>query len=156
MLKAVAPGDEVGAVWAAEVGRHHGAVEGNEVGFVLEPEVQRGMVAVADEGFGVGADERGVEVGEEFGGAPAAASAENAVDGRAIDALGLLANELECLLQPFHVIFRFAKMGLESLLKLRIGAFLDHSRQRLHDLFFGIIDIAQRVHEQVVHALDIF
>ena len=39
------------------------------------------MVAVADEGFGIGAEEIGVEEGEEFGRAPAAAGAEDGVDG---------------------------------------------------------------------------
>ena len=48
---------------------------------VPEVDVERGVVAVADEDFGVGAEERGVEEGEELGGAPAAAGAEDAVDG---------------------------------------------------------------------------
>ena len=39
------------------------------------------MIAVADEGFGVGAEEAGVEEGKELGGAPAAAGAEDGVDG---------------------------------------------------------------------------
>src|SRR5262249_54166656 len=34
--------------------------------------------------------------------------------------------------------------------------FLDHLRQRLHDLFFRVIDVAQRVHEQIIHGLDVF
>ena len=43
--------------------------------------MERGVVAVADEDFGVGADEVGVEEGEKFGGTPAASSAEDGVDG---------------------------------------------------------------------------
>jgi hypothetical protein len=39
------------------------------------------VVAIAGEDLGVGADEQGVEEREEFGGAPAAAGAEDRVDG---------------------------------------------------------------------------
>jgi hypothetical protein len=42
------------------------------------------------------------------------------------------------------------------LLELRITRFIDHLGQRLHDLFFGVVDVAQRVHEQIVHRLDVF
>src|ERR1700730_15041620 len=33
--------------------------------------------------------------------------------------------------------------------------FVDHFRQCLHDLFFSVVDVAQRVHKQVVHILDV-
>ncbi len=49
---------------------------------VPEIDVERGVVAVADEGFRVGAEELGVEEGEKLGRAPAAAGAEDRVDGR--------------------------------------------------------------------------
>ena len=47
-------------------------------------------------------------------------------------------------------------MGLKALLQLRISRLLDHLRQRFHDLLFGIVDVLQLVHEQVVHRLDVF
>ncbi|MGA7102988.1 MAG: hypothetical protein WB019_22475, partial [Pseudolabrys sp.] len=37
-----------------------------------------------------------------------------------------------------------------------ILCFFDHVRQRLHDLFFGVIDIAQLMHEEVVESFDVF
>ena len=51
------PGAEVDAVGVGPVGGGHGGVEGGEVAEVPEVDVERGVVAVADEGFGVGADE---------------------------------------------------------------------------------------------------
>jgi hypothetical protein len=49
-----------------------------------------------------------------------------------------------------------AQMGLKTLLELRVVRFVDHLRQPLHDLFLRVVDVAQRVHEQVVHCGDIF
>ena len=69
------------AVGVGPVGCGHGGVEGWEVAEVPEVDVERGVVAVANECFGVGSDERGVEEGEEFGGTPAASGAEDGVDG---------------------------------------------------------------------------
>ena len=54
------------------------------------------------------------------------------------------------------MLLGFAQVALKALLELRIARFVDHFGQRLHDLFFGVVDVAQRVHEQVVHCLDVF
>src|SRR5205085_2367719 len=54
-----------------------------------------------------------------------------------------------------YVILGFAQMRLEALLELRVTRFFDHFRQCLHDLPFSVVDVAQRVHEQVIHVLDV-
>jgi hypothetical protein len=33
---------------------------------------------------------------------------------------------------------------------------VDHLGQRLHDLFFGVVDVAQRMQEEVIHCFDVF
>ena len=81
---------------------------------------------------------------------------DDAIDGRAIHASRLLAEQLEDLLQAHHVVLCLAQMRLETALELRVGCFVDHLRQRLHDLLFRVVDVAQRVREQVVHCLDVF
>jgi hypothetical protein len=45
---------------------------------------------------------------------------------------------------------------LKRLLELLVGRFFDHLRQRFEDLVFGIVNVAQSVHEQVVHRFDVF
>jgi hypothetical protein len=62
----------------------------------------------------------------------------------------------EDLFQTRHVLLGLAQVGLKALFELRIARFVDHLGQRLHDLLFGVVDVAQRVHEQVVHRLDVF
>ena len=51
--------------------------------------------------------------------------------------------------------FGLRKMLLEAGLQLRVGRLLDHLRQRLLDLLLGVVDVAQRVHEEVVQRLDV-
>jgi hypothetical protein len=50
----------------------------------------------------------------------------------------------------------FIKMGQKVLFKLLVGGFFRHLRQRLHELFLGVIDVLQLMYEQVVHRLDVF
>jgi hypothetical protein len=80
---------------------------------------------------------------------------QNAVDRRAVDGLGLYAMHLEDLLQTFDLPFGFDKMTLEAGLQCRVRRLLDHLRQVLNDLLFGVVDVAERVDEQVVHRLDV-
>ena len=47
-------------------------------------------------------------------------------------------------------------MLLEAGAQLRIGRLLDHVGQRLRDLVFGVIEILQTMHEEVIHGLDVF
>jgi len=54
------------------------------------------------------------------------------------------------------VILGFTEMGLETSLEVRIGRLFDHLRGRLHDLLFGVIDVPQLVHEQVIEISDVF
>jgi hypothetical protein len=60
-VQSSAPGGVVDAVGVGPVGGGHGGVEGGEMAEIPKIDVQRGVVAVADEGFGVGAEEVGVE-----------------------------------------------------------------------------------------------
>ena len=62
----------------------------------------------------------------------------------------------EYLLKTRNVIFGLSEVELEGLLELRIPRLIDHIRQRLQDLFFRIVDVAQRVHEQIIHGLYVF
>jgi hypothetical protein len=69
--------------------------------------------------------------------------------------LAFLSVQLKYFLKPFHVVFGLAQMRLEPLLELRVRGFFNHLGQRLHDLLFGVVDVAQGVHEKVVHILDV-
>ena len=62
---------------------------------------------------------------------------------------------LKHLLDAFHMGARLGKVALEALLELRIGGLLDHVGQGFHDLVFGVVDVLQRVNEQIVHRLDV-
>lgn len=81
---------------------------------------------------------------------------ENAVDSRTVDRLGLHAMQFEHLLDPLDMAFGLAEVLLQAGFQLRIGSLVDHLRQRLLDLFFGVIDVAKRVDEEVVQRLDVF
>ena len=50
----------------------------------------------------------------------------------------------------------FAEVSLQALLELGILRVLDHVGQGFNDLVLGIVDVLQRVQEQVVHRLDVF
>ena len=71
---------EVGHVLLDEVRVEHRAVEGDEVGLHQKGAVEGGDVAVADEDFGVGADDPVIEPRQEPRGAVAAADAEDGLD----------------------------------------------------------------------------
>ena len=51
---------------------------------------------------------------------------------------------------------RFAEVSLQALLELGLGRILDHFGQGFHDLVFGVVDVLQRMGEQVIHRLDVF
>jgi len=61
------PGREIRAFSAGEISRSHGGLESDEASYLPEPDVQRGVVAVAQEWFGISADEGCVKVGEQLG-----------------------------------------------------------------------------------------
>ncbi len=60
------------------------------------------------------------------------------------------------LLETSDLLLGFRKMRLKCLLQLRIIGFFGHVGKRLQDLILGVVDVAQRMHEQIVHSLDIF
>ena len=62
---------------------------------------------------------------------------------------------VEHLLDHLDLLLGLAEMRLEGLLELRIARFLDHLRQRLRDLLLRVVDVLQRVDEQVVECLDV-
>jgi len=80
---------------------------------------------------------------------------QDAVHRGAVHALDLLAVHLEDLLQALHLSLGLAQVCLERLLELGRARLLDHLRQRLQDLVLGVVDVLQRVDEQVVHGLDV-
>jgi hypothetical protein len=63
---------------------------------------------------------------------------------------------LKDLLEAGHVVLGLAEMRLKRLFELRIVRLFDHFRECLHDLLLGVIDVAQHVHEQAIHRLDVF
>ena len=63
---------------------------------------------------------------------------------------------LEYLLDSFDVVFGLSEMSFETSFEAGIGRFFDHLRQRLHDLVFGVVDVPQLVHEQIIQRFDIF
>lgn len=73
----------------------------------------------------------------------------------AIDGLDIGAKHPEYLLEALHVRPGFLKMGQETLFELLVRRLAGHFRQRLHELFLGVIDVLQLVHEQIVHGLDV-
>jgi hypothetical protein len=46
-------------------------------------------------------------------------------------------------------------MRFKCLPQLRVIGFFDHVRKRLQDLILSVVDVAQRMHEQVIHCPDI-
>src|SRR5262249_51173866 len=69
--------------------------------------------------------------------------------------LGIHAMHLKHLLDALHLVPGLRQMRLKRLLELRVGRLFDHLRERFEDLVFGIVDIAQRVHEKVIHRFDV-
>jgi hypothetical protein len=61
----------------------------------------------------------------------------------------------EYLLEALHMHPGFIEMGQKALFKLFVGRFFRHLRQRLHELFLGVINVLQLMYEQVVHSLDV-
>jgi len=80
---------------------------------------------------------------------------DDAIDGGAVHALGLLSAQLKYFLKSFHVVLGLPQVRLEPLFELRVRGFFNHLGKRLHDLLFGVVDVAQGVHEKVVHILDV-
>jgi hypothetical protein len=80
---------------------------------------------------------------------------DDAVDGRAGHALGIMAMHAEDLLDHLDLLFGFTQVRLERLLQLRVAGLFDHLRQRLRDLLLGVVDILQGVDEQIIQRLDV-
>ena len=62
---------------------------------------------------------------------------------------------LEGLVEPLDLALGLPEVHLEALFELGIGRLRDHVRQRLLDLVLGVVDVLQRVQEQVVASFDI-
>ena len=82
-------------------------------------------------------------------------SSQDTLDGRAGLALGLLADDLEHLLQAFHLALGFLQMVVEGLPQLGRIALLRHFGQRLQHLLLGVIDVLEMVKEQIVQGFHI-
>ncbi len=76
----VAEAVEVDALVHSKVGGSHGAVEGDEAGLIEEPGLDRGVIAVGEEGFGILANEVEVEAFKQVVGAIAAAGSDDGCD----------------------------------------------------------------------------
>src|SRR5262249_6839626 len=80
---------------------------------------------------------------------------DDSVDSGALDAFGRFAQQVEDLLQALDLVLCLTEVRIKPLLELRVRRLLDHDRQRLRDLIFGVVNILQRVQEEVVKVLDI-
>jgi hypothetical protein len=81
---------------------------------------------------------------------------DQTVNGRAFDALRLLAKLLERLVETLDLLLRLFEMVLETLGQVTVRGFVDQFRQRLNDLVLGVVDVLQTVEQEVVHVLDFF
>jgi hypothetical protein len=80
---------------------------------------------------------------------------DDAVDGRALGALRHRFDHFEHAIEPLDLTLGLLEMGPKALFQLGVGGLLDHDWQRLQDLMLGVIDVLQRVHEQLVEGVDI-
>jgi hypothetical protein len=76
-----------------------------------------------------------------------------------LDGLALLAarrnvQHLEDLIEPLDLALGFLAVRLERFLQLSAFGLLDHARQSLEDLFFGVVDVLEGCDEQIIHRLD--
>jgi hypothetical protein len=62
---------------------------------------------------------------------------------------------LEDFFKPGDLALGFGEMRLEAVLEAGIACLLDHVRQVLRDLRLGVIDILQRMHEEVVRRFNV-
>jgi hypothetical protein len=62
---------------------------------------------------------------------------------------------LEYLLQALDLVLGLGQVRLEALLELRVGCLVDHLGQCLGDLTLGVVDVLERMDEEVVQALDV-
>ena len=81
---------------------------------------------------------------------------QDAVDRGAIDPLSLHAVHLEYLFKARDLTIRLFQVLFETALQGRIGRFRDHVRQVLRDLLLGIINVLQRMHEEIVQRFYVF
>jgi hypothetical protein len=79
----------------------------------------------------------------------------DSIDGRAIDPFGLFSEVLEHLFQPLHMIFGLLQVALEAALKLGVRRLFHHFGQRLNDLLFRVIDVAECMQEEIVHRFNV-
>src|SRR3954471_4592538 len=78
---------------------------------------------------------------------------QDALDGLARHALGLLAQEPEDLLEALDLLFRLAAVLLERGLELLVLGGAGHLRQGFQYLVFGVVDILGGVQEQALQVL---
>lgn len=80
--------------------------------------------------------------------------AQYAVHSFAGDGLGLKPVHFKNLFEALDLTLGFLEVILERGLQLRIRRLLDHARQVFDDLAFGVIDVLQRVDEQIIQRPD--
>ena len=103
-----------------------------------------------------GGDQRGVEHGlvldlaGDFAG-----FFQDTVDGRALGALRHRLDHFEHPVEALDVAVGLFEVHPEALLQLGVGGLRDHVGQRFFDLVLGVIDVLQRMHEQLVESVDV-
>ena len=75
--------------------------------------------------------------------------ADQALHGGAGFALGLFVEHLECLFQALHMTLGLLQMAGEGFTEFFAGGGFHHFRERLHQLFFGAVEILHFLDEEV-------
>jgi hypothetical protein len=78
---------------------------------------------------------------------------DDAVDGRALLRFGLLADDLEHVLEVVDVLLGLLEMRLEALLQLRVARLLGELRQRLDEHVLRVKQVAEFVQEQLARVI---
>ena len=81
---------------------------------------------------------------------------QDTVNGRAIDARGFDAVHLEHFFEAHDLAFGLGKVRFKAVPERLISRFLDHVGKAFRDLLFCIVDVTQRMNEEIVECFDIF
>src|SRR6266702_8458471 len=81
-MKGMVPASQIDATITRKVRRNHRSVEADEIRLLLQPAVQRSVIAVPDERLWVGAYERLIQMRQQLSRAPTTASTYDPIDRR--------------------------------------------------------------------------
>src|SRR5262249_54259493 len=77
---AVSPARIIHSVLTGEVGSHHRTIETNKASLVVQPDMERGVIAVANKGFGIETNQPSTKERQQPSQTQTAANTDNAID----------------------------------------------------------------------------